>query len=288
MMEKITRYCVGLFWLLSFCCCTLRAQRPRWVETESWSGNGALQTESFWIYGEKWRVGYRPRGRGSFHISAYDLNGEFLETVTDQAVNPLRGRRTLEGRGERHLGITGMGTSWNVTVQQYLSVIEEWQLLQLRKQPPGVLEKVGDWTGEDTDEEHPLAISGGSWLISFSNEGEGVLQVSLERDVGDEQVAESILAVHTEEPGVGSSWIHKSGTFRMRINAVDTKWALSVMSEPGMGTRPDPDAGEAVDSVDSGCEEESEADVSESEDCAGTTTDQADEDQSSGDDGGGE
>lgn len=74
----------------------------------------------------------------------------------------------------------------------------------------------------------------------------------------------------------------------MRINAVDTKWALSVMSEPGMGTRPDPDAGEAVDSVDSGCEEESEADVSESEDCAGTTTDQADEDQSSGDDGGGE
>lgn len=74
----------------------------------------------------------------------------------------------------------------------------------------------------------------------------------------------------------------------MRINAIDTKWTLSVMSEPGRGGKPDSGATGSGASVDCEDEEKPDTGVSELGGCPETTTDQPDEDQSSCDDGGGE
>jgi hypothetical protein len=209
------------------------AQAPRWVVTNRWQGGGSQQTEMFWVNGDAWRVRYQPSGKGLFQIALYDAQGKFLDMVTDQnRGTPLAGSDSLRGRGQRYLGITGVDTRWEITVEQRLSVVEEWHLRQLLQQPQSQLLKVGLWTGGDGQNEFTFTVPSRSWQIRHCQSGDGLLQIVVEDETGF--VA---LAANEVRAAEGSSWVHKAGTFTMRVNADRVDWKVEVLCEdvPGAG-----------------------------------------------------
>jgi len=209
------------------------AQEPRWVVTNRWQGFGSQQTEMFWVNGAAWRVRYRPKGKGIFQISVYDDQGALVDMATNQNFpEPLSGNATLKGRGQRYLGITGVDTTWEVTVEQRLTVIEEWHMRQLLQQPRPQMLKVGIWTGSGGESEYTFTVPSRSWQIRHSHSGDGLLQITVEDAAGF--VA---LAANEVRSSEGASWVHKAGTFTIRVNAGNVDWRVEVLCEdvPGAG-----------------------------------------------------
>jgi len=201
----------------------LRAGDRRWVKTGEWSGTGTCQTRIFRIYGSKWRVRHRHQGNGLFQIGVYDAGGGLLDMAANLR-QPVSGVHTLTGRGDRYLAINGIETSWEVTVEQYLSILEEWQLREAAKQPKPTLRKIAVWFGEDTDADYAVTLPvTGSWKIVHSNTGAGMLQIMVRNRAG--LVA---LAANSSDPGERTSWIHGSGDFTVHITAVKTHWKVEI------------------------------------------------------------
>lgn len=213
--------------LVSMGAAPLRAQAPRWVVTNRWQGAGSQQTEMFWVNGDAWRVRYRPNGKGLFQVVVYDPQGKFADMVANEnRAFPVAGSTTLHGRGQRYLGVTGVDTSWEITVEQYVTVIEEWHLRQLLQQPRPQMLKVGLWTGSDGKSDYTFTVPAGSWQIRHSHSGNGLLQITVEDEAGF--VALGANEVRAAE---GSCWVHKAGTFTMRINADHVDWKVEVLCE---------------------------------------------------------
>ncbi len=209
----------------------LRAQAPRWVVTHRWVGFGSQQTEMFWVNGSAWRVRYRPAGRGLFQVAVYDAQGRLVDMVANQTDDRLfAGARKLEGRGKRYLGITGLDTTWEVTVEQLVSVVEEWYLRQLLQQPPPRLLKLGVWTGTDGESEYTFSVPSPSWQIRHSHGGDGLLQIIVTDSEGF--VALGANEVRATE---GVCWVHKPGTFTMRVKADGVQWKVEVFCEDAGG-----------------------------------------------------
>jgi hypothetical protein len=111
-------------------------------------------------------------------------------------------------------------------VEQYLNLIEEWQLRQHAKLPPPSMWKIAVWTGAAGRHEYELDIPNGSWQIFHTNEGAGLLQIQ----VYDEK-NELAVAANNDKPGTGLSWLHTSGKAKITINALDTNWRVEVYCE---------------------------------------------------------
>ena len=204
---------------------SVAAAGTRWLETHSWKGMGTKQTEKFWVNGGKWRIRYRPHGKGIFQVAVYAENGEFLDMAADME-KPVGGWTTMHGRGARHLAITGMNTTWEVSIEQRLSTIEEWQLIQIMNQARPTFVKLGTWTGEDAETKHEFAVPQGSWKVKHSSSGEGTLQIFIHDE--DDIV---VLALNSDSPGEDTSWVHRKGKFTMEVKAVKAAWQVDVFHE---------------------------------------------------------
>ena len=229
----------GLRWLrfasivLALGCGKVIAQAPRWVITNRWLGTGSQHTEKFLVNGAEWRVRCRSTGKGIFQIAVYDGDSSLLDMVANQThPTPSKGYTNLQGRGLRYLGITGMETTWEVTVEQRLSAIEEWHITQMLRQPRLRLLKVGIWTGADGPSEYTFTVPSDSWVIRYSHSGEGLLQIVVED-------AEGFVALAANQLGAasGQSWVHHPGTFTMRVVSKGLDWKVEVLGEesPGEG-----------------------------------------------------
>lgn len=206
---------------------SLWAQAPRWVVTNRWQGFGSQQTEMFWVNGDVWRVRYRPTGKGLFQIAVYDGQGKFVDTAANQSdLVPVAGSARLHGRGQRYLGITGVDSAWEITLEQHVTVVEEWHLRQLLQQPRLQLLKVGLWTGSDGQSEYTFTVPSRSWQIRHCHSGDGLLQIRITDAAGF--VALGANEVRSAE---GNSWVHKAGTFTMRVNADHVDWKVEVLCE---------------------------------------------------------
>jgi len=205
----------------------LLAQAPRWVVTNRWQGVGSQQTEMFWVNGDTWRVRYRPSGEGLFQVVVYDAQGKLVDMVAnDNRLVPVAGSSSLHGRGQRYLGITGVDASWEVTVEQHVTVIEEWHLRQLLQQPRPQLLKIGLWTGSDGQSEYTFTVPSQSWQIRHCHSGDGLLQIKVEDAAGF-----MALGANEVRSAEGSSWVHRAGTFTMRVNADHVDWKVEVLCE---------------------------------------------------------
>jgi hypothetical protein len=205
----------------------LRAQAPRWVVTNRWQGFGSQQTEMFWVNGDAWRIRYRPSGKGFFQIVAYDAQGKYIDTVTNQNLDvPGAGSTSLRGRGQRYLGISGVDTTWEIILEQRVSVIEEWHLRQLLQQPWPQLLKIGLWTGSDGQSEYTFTVPSRSWQVRHSHSGEGRLQIMVADEAGF-----VVLGANEVRSAEGKGWVHKAGTFTLRVNAEQAEWKVEVLCE---------------------------------------------------------
>jgi hypothetical protein len=203
------------------------AQEPRWVQTHCWSGVGSCQTQLFWANGSKWRIVYEPQGKKLFTIRLFNRAGELLHRVANP-VFPHSGSAAVSGKGEYFLEITALDeTRWTVSIEQYLSVIEEWQLLQIMRQPQPQFSKLGTWTGEAVEAQHTLTVPQPRWKLVYAHSGVGTLRFVV-RDERGEEVAAGCADQQTQK---GVCWVHRSGKFVMDLKAVDTSWKVDVFAE---------------------------------------------------------
>lgn len=214
--------------LLSCGAASLVAQEAEWVVTNSWSGTGNQQTDMFFVTAAKWRVVYRPQGKGPFAIELNRESGHDPALVTSQKGTTIyAGRRTFTGSGRHYFEIQTEEASWEVVVEQFLTPVQQWQLVQLVKQDVPTLSRIATWTGTTGEEEFEVRIPRGSWklFVNVAGAGEASATVSL---VGEDGT-QPILHMARLTAGDSSTWIHQSGTFRVRLHAGENcEWKLDV------------------------------------------------------------
>jgi len=69
-----------------------------------------------------------------------------------------------------------------------------------------------------------------SWQIRHARSGDGLLQIQI--DDADGFVA---FGANEVRGGEGSSWVHKAGTFTMRVNAGAVDWRIEILCEDDTG-----------------------------------------------------
>ena len=217
----------GLLALLFASVAPLHAQKARWVETNSWEGKGSRQTEIFFVTADHWRVIYRPKGRGTFRMVLNRESGHEPVVVSSQKGPAMyAGRRSYQAPGRRYLDISSSGAEWKVVVEQLLNPLQEWRLVQLLKKDRPRLSRIATWTGGEGEDEFEVRIPRGSWKLFTNVVGDGQLDVSVSPVVGDDG---EILALGQLPAGDASSWVHRSGTFRVRTRATGKcEWRLDV------------------------------------------------------------
>jgi len=222
----------ALAFLLLACAPRASAQKTRWVETGSWMGLGTMMTDTFLVVGDRWRVRYIPRGKGPFKIVVRDEKGAELTTVANQQQSAVRGWRTFKNdSGLRHLHVVAETASWEVVVEQSLTIVQEWQLVQWTRDSKPKLAKIGAWAGTDTDAEYELRVPSAKWSLIFACDGAGSLRVTL-RDAEDNELLDTTLAGKSRN----MSWVHSPGDYKLRIWARDIGWtvdAVEVVEQPG-------------------------------------------------------
>jgi hypothetical protein len=217
---------LGLLALLFVCAIPLQAQQARWVSTYSWQGKGNQQTPIFFVTADKWRLVYHPKGKGPFGIVLNRESGHDPVVVTNQKGTVVyAGRRAYTKGGRRYLAITAPQAEWDISVEQYLTPIQEWHLVQLSKKETPQLARLATWTGETGDDEFEIRIPRGSWKLFTHVEGEGKLNVAVSPLAEDGETLE----LQDLTAGDGGSWVHQSGSFRVRTRATpNCAWKLDV------------------------------------------------------------
>jgi len=200
------------------------AQNAHWVETNSWQGTGSQQTGIFFVTANRWRVIYRPKGRGPFRLEMNRESGNDPVVVTDQKGTVIQGgRRSYTGIGRHYLDIQTDQAQWEVAVEQWLTPIEKWHLVQLVKQETPTLVRVATWTGAQGEEEYDLHIPRGAWKLFVTVAGGGHLDISIAPTGGNNRP----LLLNRLPAGETGTWIHRSGDFRIRLRASENcEWKL--------------------------------------------------------------
>ncbi|MCK5802542.1 MAG: hypothetical protein KAI66_06900 [Lentisphaeria bacterium] len=207
----------------------LLAQTPRWVQTDIWRTTGTAQTRMFTLNGAKYIVRCIPRGKGPFRVALCNQQGEEISVFTNQ-----KKRRTFSVRAKRRdRGIYYLSVSadealdWTISIEQYLAVIEEWDLVQERKQVKRPV-TVAAWTGEGGKAAtSTLHITEGSWRLSRQFAGAGTLLVIV-RDEEGREIVRNRSNSETEQ----ICWIHRSGQFTFEIvGSADVQWKVTAAKE---------------------------------------------------------
>ena len=204
---------------------TALAQAPRWVEANSWKGLGTRQTEIFFVNAEQWVIKHKHNGNGLFQISLYDEKGKLLDVPVNLS-SSIPGIAYLKGRGARYLRISAEA-DWEVTIDQFVTKVEEWNLVQIARSYPRPEKKQAVWTGESGSETFSFTISKGNWKIVATAESGGNLSVQVKDSGG---LLECDLR-NNREAGSCDSFGHKIGTFSLTVKAQDTAWKVELLSE---------------------------------------------------------
>ena len=201
------------------------AQAPRWVEANTWKGFGTRQTETFFVNGESWVIKHKHNGNGIFQISLYDDKGKLLDVPVNLS-SSIPGIAYLKGRGARFLQISAE-SDWEVTVDQFVTKVEEWNLVQAARSYPRPEKKQAVWTGEAGTETFSFTTPKGNWKVIATAESGGNLRVQVKDSGG---LIECDLR-NNQEAGSSESWGHKAGTFSLTVTAQNTAWKVELLGE---------------------------------------------------------
>lgn len=211
--------------VLVFCVVRADAQESRWVETNVFYGVGSACSAPFWVNGSQARIRYIPRGTGEFGIDLVDPEtGDPVAILTRQARrSPLRGSKKLPQTGRFMLKVSGPGTRWEIRVEQYLSLIDEWHLVQLFKQQPPWL-RLGTWTGEPGEHSYELSVPTQPWQVVCHNRNKTVLEVGITD--GDGQVW---FTANIPPQGEAAGYVPRGGSFTMGVRTEESDWQVDVL-----------------------------------------------------------
>lgn len=221
-----TRLCMAaLAWLLvSTAYLFGQVRTTSWVRTFSWSGNGIAQTDTFPLAQGKWRIHYRPNGRGPFTVVLRDTGSDWSRRLTNQTgANVVAGSASgSEAVKSAFLTVHGSDDGWQVWVEHYFDMVDEWNFRQAQPAREA-LERLGSWTGEANEQALTVQVAAPHWRISHEQLGAGRLRL----DVFD-ATGQCLMRACTATDGVREAWIHQAGEFTMRISAIDTPWVFHI------------------------------------------------------------
>lgn len=195
----------------------------RWIETARWRGSGTVYSEPFYITAERWRLKFYPKGKPPFHIKVCDATAK---PVAEAAVSDdlVSGWRTFSDQpGYRILRIVGPQVDWTVTVEQRMTVRDQWALDRKQKAHVPVYSQTGVWSGEGPAEpiRFEVPVEDAPWRMVVQNEESGRLDVTL-RDASGNEVVESKL----QRTGTVDSWGYEAGEYTLEVDAGDTAWTV--------------------------------------------------------------
>ncbi len=207
-----------------------RADRTRWVETHSWSGEGMMTTEPFLVTGDRWRVVARRFDDAPRNIFILDVAGNEVDKtlILERGVMAIK---NLRGAGTYHLSVRDVEGRWSLRVHQRLSVIDEWNLRQALLQPPPLLNKTSHWSGEDGRHSFSFTVpEDKKWKLvstgTTSEEGRFRLRVT------QLKTTEKAEFVHLAKGKIdGSQWFLHGGDFELTIHATGATWKAEVQTE---------------------------------------------------------
>lgn len=226
MSSKSIRYYITLcvFVLVSTGLSALaRDAGPRWVETARWSGSGTVYTEPFYVAGMRWRVKFYPDGPPPFDIHVCDAaaNPVAKAAVAERA---LPGWRTFgDDPGYRILKIVGPHVQWTVTIEQLMTVREQWRLDRQQKKHVPVYKQIGVWSGEGPSApvRFEVPIQDAPWRVVVQNEESGRLGVVLRAADGDKAVEANL-----QRAGTVESWGYGAGEYTLEVGEAETAWTV--------------------------------------------------------------
>lgn len=225
MKRLLVMLAVACAWLPGFIP-SASAQEARWVESNSWKGNGTRQTEVFWLNGDRYALKHRHTGDGLFQVAMYDEQGRLVDVPVNVSTT-VPGMSYLKGRGARYLLVSATEGNWEVTIDQYVSATEEWHLLQLLRKVLPPPKKVAVWVGDDGRIEHEFTIAKGDWKVVATNDNGGRLEVMVkEKEKGMLELATTSAKAETFE-----SWGHRSGTFVLTVKSTEARWKIEILGE---------------------------------------------------------
>lgn len=195
----------------------------RWLNTHQWSGQGVMETEIFSFYGDKSRIAFSPKGPAAFEIIFVDMQNNTQQYIIRQATGfAMNGRINLKSNTKAgYLIIRGAGNSWQVTVEQRLDTVDEWNFLQDNKKPLKMA-KLGTWSGASGQSEISLTVPEGHWRLRFEQFSPGALTVKVVNQYGI--VA---MAAETAVSGEQHAWIHGAGTFTIVVSSSLAEWVVN-------------------------------------------------------------
>jgi hypothetical protein len=199
-----------------------------WLETNAWSGNTPFTTPMFTVNTDTWRLLYRINSRVPATITVRNAALEKVAEASNQE-GPLPGRLDLRApRGRYFLEITGTSNrEWHVAVQQRLSTIAEWQLLEERRTPATPLRKLAVWHGGPGRDAFTLPVPADHWKVRVTAVADGHLEVAAAPAAAAESV---IWKFALDKAGSAESWIHRpAGTFTVSIDSQATAWKVEVL-----------------------------------------------------------
>ena len=224
-MQTSTRiFCLCL---LVLCGSRLFAQASCWHADGTWVGTGTLQTDIMEFRGERWRLRYRSKTGASLKVSMYMPDGTFITNLISQrGLNNSQGGRSgsidLPKMKKAYLMISG-SEAWQVSLEQYVSEVDRWELLQLAKRAP-LLDRFGIWSGEaGEDRIIELDVPSSHWRCTVQAFAPGRLRVEVFDETGS-------LCYRGVQLAAGSvnSWFHRKGHYTVKVSPMDTDWSFLV------------------------------------------------------------
>ena len=213
-----------LFMALAF----VWADGVKWVETHKWSARGAIETETFELVGDDWKVVYSSKFKESVILQLVDAETNEIITygvasMKNGSTYTMRGKSQALLKRKVFLRINGSFGAWSTSFSQYVNEITAYEVSKARKNPVK-LSKYGAWCGNGGETlAIPLTIPNKEWRIVVKAEGAGSLMLKCV-DADDKTLVSS----HVSGVGEISSWVHTTKNVNIELKSIVTPWVLTI------------------------------------------------------------
>ena len=208
-----------------------------WKNTITMQGKGTVQSCVFPLWGERWRVRFAPKSKGSVKVELLDENGKVLSTPINQ--HNVDMPWTTSGQINRSwknaaLRVEGTINGWSCTFDQFVNHTGGWELYRwsnlLNKNRQ--FERFAMWTGDASDEvEIPVTVESPKWRVLLETFDSGRVKVELFDNNG-----KCHLLNHHLNKGISEGWVFCPGEFVLRVSSVGSPWAVSFEADKGIPT----------------------------------------------------
>jgi hypothetical protein len=192
-----------------------------WRKLLELNGSGKLNTETFEVVGDSWRIKWKTKGSlGYLRINVYDENGTLVSMTADQQ-GDSENATSIYFNGQFYLYIDAENQEWKIDVEEEVP----GSSAPIKSIMPSSYRIIKTWFGAGDTETEIFEINTAFWRISWTiSVVRGLTPISIYDDQGS-----LISEVGNSESGKGYSYIYSGkGHFYLKIDTENMDWAVYV------------------------------------------------------------